>query len=172
MTSSLKRATNVVTVVGVCLLIGAAIMKTTASPPLSVPLKPGDHLQGLNADAIAHADRTLLVVVRDGCTYCARSMPFYRRIAARRAERGSAGPQFVAVVLQERDAAGAARYVASERLSVDRAVPLAGTQQEQLGVAATPTLLLVDRTGTILNVWVGQLAGHVQQEVFEAMGLQ
>ena len=45
--------------------------------------------------------------------------------------------------------------VQSEGLGVHA---LAGVPLEKLKISATPTLLLVDRNGTVLNAWIGVLS--------------
>ncbi len=46
---------------------------------------------------------------------------------------------------------------------------LAGVPLERLRTSATPTLLLVDRSGTVLNAWIGMLSPREELEVMRAM---
>jgi hypothetical protein len=39
---------------------------------------------------------------------------------------------------------------------------------EKLKISGTPTLLLIDRTGTVVKAWVGILSGRQELEVMKA----
>jgi len=45
---------------------------------------------------------------------------------------------------------------------------LAGVPLERLKISGTPTLLLVDRTGTVLNAWIGILSPRQELEVMRS----
>lgn len=45
---------------------------------------------------------------------------------------------------------------------------LAGVPLEKLKISGTPTLLLVDKTGTVLNAWIGMLSPRQELEVMRA----
>ena len=64
------------------------------------------------------------------------------------------------------DAADAVKEVVqSEGLRVHA---LAGVPLERLKISGTPTLLLVDRSGTVMNAWIGMLSPRQELEVMRA----
>jgi hypothetical protein len=64
------------------------------------------------------------------------------------------------------DAADAVKEVVqSEGLRVHA---LAGVPLERLKISGTPTLLLVDRSGTVMNAWIGLLSPRQELEVMRA----
>ena len=64
------------------------------------------------------------------------------------------------------DAADAVKEVVqSEGLRVHA---LAGVPLERLKISGTPTLLLVNRSGTVVNAWIGMLSPRQEVEVMKA----
>ncbi len=75
----------------------------------------------------------------------------------------------VAVLLGQRDPAAAARYLERQRLSVDEIVVLSAKPQKDFGVDKTPTVILVDRTGTIREKWVGRLSASAEESLVRSI---
>jgi thioredoxin-related protein len=99
-----------------------------------------------------------VLVLQKGCHFCSDSAPFYQRLA--RAASGRDDLQLVAALPQSE--AEARQYLN------DLQVPLGEVRQTALasiGVRGTPTLLLVDKTGTITDEWVGRLSPDKESEV-------
>ena len=126
----------------------------------SVYLK--DRLASLDGwDWGAH-DRTVVLVLRKGCHFCEDSAPFYQRLVTKQQQDGSS----TGIVAVFPDAADAVKEVVqSEGLGV-RA--LAGVPLERLKVSGTPTVLMVDRNGTVLNAWIGMLSPRQELDVMRA----
>jgi len=111
---------------------------------------------------IPAADQTLVVVLQQGCGYCAASMPFYRKLA--QAVEGSPRRHLTAILPQ--DIATGKRYLASNN------VPIADVRQAALrsiDTPYTPTLLLLDRNSTVQRVWIGQLSPESEQQVLQTL---
>jgi hypothetical protein len=99
--------------------------------------------------------QTLILALSTTCHFCTESAPFYQRLAS---ERGNI--RLIAVVPQP----------ASEgRDYLDRlGVPLDEVQQASLksiNVRGTPTLLLVDGKGVVVQEWEGKLPAEQEAEV-------
>jgi hypothetical protein len=109
-------------------------------------------------DFTAH-ERTLILAIQDGCQYCEASMPFYKEVAAR-VEAECSGYGVVAVL--PNPPAAADRMLDQFGLEIPR---LPNTRLLSLGVTGTPTMVLVDGEGTVLDVWVGELSHEGEQEV-------
>jgi hypothetical protein len=110
----------------------------------------------------ARNKRTLLLVLRDGCHFCADGADFYRRLAGEHA--GRTGTNLVAVLPGS---------VGDSRKYLDHlGVPITDIRQSsllRLGVNGTPTLLLVNEKGVVMKSWVGRLPTLEESEVVNAL---
>lgn len=148
------------TVILLGIVIGSVFLKDRFSiPGQAKEIKAGDRLAALRGwDWEAH-ERTLLLALRKGCHFCEDSAPFYQRLVAQQQQYGS-NTAILAVFPDATDAVK--EVVQSEGLGVNA---LAEVSLEQLKVSGTPTLLLVDRSGTVLNVWIGMLSPRQELDV-------
>jgi hypothetical protein len=115
-------------------------------------------LPGIQGAAVT----TLVLFASVNCHYCAESVPFYRRLAELRS--GSSGQlRLVTAFPQARQTADeTARYFSEKGITLDAVEPIAFPA---IGVNGTPTLALVDRSGTVKAVWVGKLSAEKEAEV-------
>lgn len=106
----------------------------------------------------AQREQTLLVVLDQECRFCADSAPFYQRLAHELA--GNSKVRLVAVLPQ--GVAESKQYL--NRLNV----PIEEVRQSELralGVQSTPTLILVNGKGEVLEAWAGKLSPEQETEV-------
>ena len=92
---------------------------------------------------------TLVLALQKGCRYCEESSAFYRRLCD---QRSGSQPRMLAVV--PGDKSDIARYLSEQGVLVDEII---NASLSVVNVSATPTLLLVDRSGNVTDVWVGKL---------------
>jgi hypothetical protein len=108
-------------------------------------------------------NQTLVMAIRQGCSFCEASMPFYKRLSdLRKADRIRAR---LLAVMPDPEAAASAQLQA-------RGVDVEGTFHQPLQslyVSATPTLLLVNAEGKVERAWVGQLTPQQESEVVSAV---
>jgi hypothetical protein len=119
---------------------------------------PGTKLQLPGLDW-GQSDRTLLIVLSTTCRFCTESAPFYQRLAQEKAKAGG-NIRMVAVLPQGVEAAQ--KYLGEHGIAVDQ------VRQAAPGAAyaeATPTLIMVDRTGSVIKTWVGKLPAEKEAEV-------
>ncbi len=102
---------------------------------------------------------TLVLALQRGCRYCNESAPFYRRLWQ---QRSGSEPRMIAVV--PGDKAEVDKYLNELGVAVDGIV---NASLADIQVAATPTLVLVDRAGRVSNVWVGKLDSNKENEVIQ-----
>lgn len=126
-------------------------------------IKAGDRLPRLEGWEWGAHDRTLVLALRKGCHFCEDSAPFYQRLAATQQEDRS-NIAIVAVFPDPVDAVN--EVVRSEALGV-RALP--EVPLERLKISGTPSLMLVDRSGMVLNIWIGMLSPRQELEVMRAV---
>jgi Redoxin len=110
----------------------------------------------------AAAGKTLLMVVRSGCSFCTESMPFYRKLKTEASAKG------VKIVALTSDPLSTFRpYVASQGVDADDVISI---DPRALKVRATPTLLLVDSGGKITSIWMGRLKEAEENGLVAALG--
>jgi len=106
--------------------------------------------------------RTLVLALSITSPYCSESAEFYRRVEQERAKDVklvAIFPQFVPIPI-------ARRYLQDEGLHVDEVQQLF---LEDMGINGTPTLMLLDDGGTILDAWLGKLPRREEDEVIDAV---
>jgi len=122
-------------------------------------VRAGDQLPALRGFQWSDHNRTLVLALKDGCVYCDNSMPFYRRLATLQDGR-QAGAFLIAAVPDSSEKAK--EMMERHNLSVP---VVAESRLNTLKVAGTPTLILVDKQGKVLKVWVGVLSVASEDEV-------
>ncbi len=121
-------------------------------------INPGEKLPPIRGYAWKAHPQTLILALRLGCPYCEASMGFYESL--HRDEHIRDAARMVAVYATPNVGPTALPQPLRD-LQV-----FSGIDFTALGVAATPTLLLVDNTGVLKKVWRGQLSDGYEKEVF------
>jgi thioredoxin-related protein len=143
-------ATNILIVL-IMLLLGGSYLKTRLGHSSDVGLTIGNKLEPPKGYNWREHGQTLVVAVRKGCTYCERSYPFYRRLES--LEHGNHLKAHMLMVMPDDPSSGAA-LLAEQGITSQSIgnIPLSSIK-----VSGTPTLLLVDANGRLLQRWVGEL---------------
>jgi hypothetical protein len=121
----------------------------------------GDNVGVIEGVDLAGAERSLLVFVRSTCTFCTASMSFYQRLALTAAD--SAG-QLRVVMLSPEAAETTTDYAAAHGVTLGSVQVV---QRSDAKVVATPTIVLVDRSGVVLRVWRGKVPGDVENTIVD-----
>jgi peroxiredoxin len=179
LTRAVETATNIliilVAMIAITLVVKNYLLRTSAPAPSDVQREvsrpgtggkdnrprsqpaAGAHLSlpGVNWDA---SNETVVLTLSNTCHYCSKSAPFYQRLTRELAQRKDV--RLVAVFPQETETA--------KKYLDQLAVQIADVRQGSfglLGVRGTPTLMIVDRTGTIKQSWTGWLSAERESEV-------
>jgi len=107
-------------------------------------------------------DRTLLLSLSQGCHYCSASAPFYQRISQQLSEQKNVG--LVAVLPQPVEAAKT--YLSGLGVNVPE---VRQASLDSLGVVGTPTLILVNKQGVVIDAWRGQLPPSKEEEILNQL---
>lgn len=153
------------------ILLGAAVLfflaKTyRATREVSQSLEEphiGDQLPSIPGIDWKSSDRTVILALKKGCHYCEDSMPFYRQLAEL-SEQKALKANLVAIFPDP--SADVDALVKAENLSV-KTVP--GVPLRSLKISGTPTVILADSSGRILQDWVGELTEHEQQQMLDTL---
>jgi hypothetical protein len=167
---SVEIAANFATL-GLAVLLSVAILRNhvvTAPAParpntvgFQQPLTAGTDLsKRLPGIAWERNGRTLLLALSTHCHFCTESMPFFRRV------RKSLGKDVMLVGMMPEPVAEAESYLKREGVQLDE---LRQVTLSLVGVVGTPTMLLVDRRGIVLQAWVGKLDLDKQREFFKTL---
>ena len=151
-------------IIVVAILLGVVLINRYLLPSSPKPeaveaarIKPGMKLSlsGVNWE---QGSKTLLMVLSTNCRYCTESVPFYQQLAIRKGGRDDV--RIMAVLPQ--NPGEAQKYLSDHGITVDeirQAVP--GAEYSR----ATPTLIIVDRSGSVVESWVGKLPPEKEAEV-------
>lgn len=107
------------------------------------------------------SDRNLVLALSTTCRFCSESAPFYRELVRDAAERGI---QIIAVLPQALSESRS--YL--DGLGVD-VQNILQSPLDSVKAKATPTLLIVDKTGTINKAWVGKLESQREKQVIASL---
>jgi thiol-disulfide isomerase/thioredoxin len=161
MSSRLEKASNIALIVSAVVFLGVTIRNEFAKPAVransSVAIREALIGKTLHPPGMTfpRERQTVLLAVSSSCHFCQESWPFFRELAAR-----SEGKLDVVAVLPQSQSE-AESYVKEAKVPVAKVV---SANLQSMGVAVTPTVILLDRGGKVRDVWVGQLdEGHRKQ---------
>jgi thioredoxin-related protein len=136
-----------------------------AGGPRPPEVEVGEQFDALRQVVPAGADRALVVAVSPTCHFCTESMPFYKRLIDERNQKGS-NTKVIAAVPVEEAKAEEQKTMTGSGVSPDALVTL---DFKEIKVPGTPTILLVDNQGKVLDVWVGKQESSGEEEILETL---
>ena len=153
-----------VAIIIVALLIGGVFIKRSLldnrpQPPLKITAGTKVPLQDVDW---ARNGQTLLLVLQKGCHFCAESAPFYQGLT--REMESSKSTKLIAVLPQEVNV--------GQQYLADLKVPISEVKKinpDFLGVSGTPTLILVNNAGEVIDSWTGKLTPDKEIEVLKKL---
>jgi thiol-disulfide isomerase/thioredoxin len=126
-------------------------------PYLPIGLQKGQVLTSLPSVPVDKFSRTLLIAVNAKCGYCQESVPFYKQLS----ELAPANRSLVVAMFPNSDDE-AQQFLADYKLDMRRA---SSVDLGALGIFATPTVILIDKDGTVRDFWVGVLSKDQEQQI-------
>lgn len=103
-----------------------------------------------------------MLAVSSTCHFCSESAPFYKTLASNKGDT-----RIVAVLPQSIEEGK--KYLEKLGVMVDDVKQVA---LDEIGVSGTPSVLLVDNSGVVKNVWFGKLPADKEQVVLDALRKQ
>lgn len=166
--SPLDTAANIAIIL-VCAIAAVVLVRNQFFPPRPPGAPPqvekGEQFVALKQAMPEGVNRALVVAVSPTCHFCNDSLPFYKRLVDERNQKGSA-VKFMAAVPTEDSKAPEAEKFSNAGVQPDKVVHI---DFSSIKVPGTPTLMLVDNTGKVLNVWVGKLDDGGEKEVLKTL---
>lgn len=133
--------------------------------PQPAQVEKGETYPELQKMVPAGSSRALVVALSPTCHYCNESFPFYKKLIDERNQKGS-GVKVIAVVPAEEAKPEEAKKFAENGVQPD---DLVHANFAAIKVPGTPTILLVDNKGEVLDVWVGKLDEEREKDVLEVL---
>lgn len=133
----------------------------TGSPPGSEEISAGKNISVEGIDW-SHSRKTVLLVLSSNCRYCTQSVEFYQKLVLKRQN----GEQLRIIALFPHSVELGRRYLADHNVYVD---DVKEVSMPQLGTYFTPTIILVDSGGKIVNSWVGKLQPDKENEIMSML---
>jgi len=137
------------------------------APPAPVPsLRIGAKAPAIAGIDYARSRRTLVLFMSVHCAYCRTAVPFFRDLAASLAPAsgGLAKARILAVFPD--DAVEVSQFGERENFQIEAA---SGLPLQSIGVGATPTAVLVSRSGRGSQIWQGAPGKAAQDAIRGAL---
>ena len=147
-------------IVLVVILIGVVFARNYLRPARSVPVNADFRNTKVNLPGIdwAQNEQTLLLVLDEKCRFCTESAPFYRRLTQTTSTNSNV--RLVAVLPQ--DVAAGRQYLLRLQVPIEE---VKQSSLDAIGVRGTPTLILVNGKGEVIEAWAGKLSTEEETEV-------
>src|SRR5262245_8949746 len=151
-----------IAIIVVAILVSVVLVKRFLMPRAHEPasrsqVKIGTQLS-LPGEDWAKSERTMILVLSKDCRFCTASASLYQQIATERTNVKKV--RIVAFLPQP--VGDARKYLSDIGVVVDEVNQV---RLDALGVSGTPTLILVNGTGTVQKVWTGKLPPDKESEV-------
>jgi len=157
-----------IAIIVVAILLGVVLSTRYLFPTSPTPetarraqIKSGTKLSLPGVDW-GRSSKTLLMALSTNCRYCTESAPFYQRLAQEKSKRGDV--RLVAALPQ--GLGEAQKYLDDHDITVDQIIQ---TVPGAAYATATPTLIIVDRAGSVVESWVGKLPPQKEAEVLNRL---
>jgi len=163
-TKKIEVAANVAIIV-VALLLGVVLVRQYLLPGRTAQLQaalakgpePGTKLSLPGVDW-GRSRQTLVMVLSTNCHFCTESAPFYQKLAREKAGRDDV--RLIAVLPQSVEESQ--KYLGEHGVSVGE---VRQAPPDAVGARGTPTLIIVDGTGSVVESWVGKIPAEKEAEV-------
>ncbi len=162
----LEIATNIAVLLVAVVVLGTFAWKYFTPKPqiqLQVGLQKGTTFAQLPGIDYSKAPKTLLIALSSKCDHCSESLPFYKQITFE--QRKNINASHIVAIFPESQSE-VEQFAGQEELNLDT---VAGVDFYALNLVATPTVILIDNSGKIIDFWIGKLSKNVEQEIIKAI---
>lgn len=163
---SLNVATNIVVILFAVVAIAVLVKNYFVPPEVETGVTKGSVFPQIAGVDYRQVPRTIILALNVDCRYCTRSVPFYNSLF--KAQQENPGHFNIVAAFINKDADLVKSYAEQKQLSVQT---ITGVDLDKLGIHLTPTLVLLDNEGKVLDSWRGALQSDGEREVFRAVGL-
>ena len=107
-------------------------------------------------------NKNLLLVLSDSCKYCTESAPFYQHLVQERAKRQT----FRLTAGFPQPVSDGRKYLNGLGVAIDDVLELS---PGAIRIRGTPTILLVNNAGVVIDEWLGKLPPDKEAEVLNRL---
>jgi|SRR6266853_6227999 len=132
-------------------------------PAFQNGLQKGQSLTQLSNLDYSSAPQTLLIIMNTHCSFCAESMSFYKQLVKAQHENGNLS-HIVAVFPNPESEVK--EYLQQNQLQIDT---IPNVDFRLLNVSGTPTIILTDNKGKILDFWIGKLPEETELQIIKVI---
>lgn len=155
---------NIAIIIVAVLLLGVVAKRFFNSPSQQTaaarPVESQHNLGKIALPGVNWSNSPVLVLaISTSCHFCTESAPFYRNLT-----KSHPGVRLVAVFPQPVEAGQ--QYLQGLGVATDQVLQ---AQLDSINVSGTPTLLLVNKDGSVLRRWVGLLPKEGEADVWDAL---
>jgi thiol-disulfide isomerase/thioredoxin len=164
----LEVATNVAVLLVAAVFLGNFAWNYAHRKPaqqLRLGLEKGKSFAPLDGVDYSHAPQTLLIAMNTTCGYCKESIPFYQQLVSNRAEQNKT-TKLIAIFSERQNVVQ--QYLEENQLEIES---ISSADFKALNLAGTPTLVLLDNSGKVIDFWVGKLPKEAEPQVRQALDL-
>jgi len=104
--------------------------------------------------------KTVLLALSTRCHFCTESAPFFQQLSKK------SGKAFKILAVLPESVTAAQDYLKREGVQVDQ---LRQMSLDRLGIDGTPTMLLLNGSGTVMERWVGKLNPEEQSRALKVI---
>jgi hypothetical protein len=169
--TKLKGRLEVITNIAVCLAAVAVLLvmagrylKETGTS-IHSGLRTGGVLPSLPGVDYGKSSRTLLIAVSARCDGCGDSVPFFNQLKRSVISKGNS-TQIVALFPETGDEVN--RFVQQQNLNLEF---VSGVNFKDFTFIGTPTMVLVNGNGQIIDFWIGKPSSDLQQEIINSLSV-
>ena len=139
----------------IAIVLGCALLATVLAQRYYVTPRPSDRTVSVSGVDFSRSKKTLLLFLQQDCGVCIQSLPLYRKLV----DTFQDPTNVQLVLITPTSPMEAAGFFEKEGLSFHTVLQ---GKSGLLGVRLSPTLILVDSSGTAYGQWIGELS--TQQE--------
>jgi thioredoxin-related protein len=164
--SGLEVATNIAVLLVSVIVLGSFAWNYFSPTPtvlLQTGLQKGAAFAQVPGVDYKTAPQTLIIAMSADCDYCSQSIPFYKQLAELENQRSKGIP--IIALFPDGDSQ-MKQYLQEHQFTVKA---ISKVDFKALNVAATPTTVLVDSNGKILDFWVGKPSKDFEQQITKAV---
>ncbi len=164
LSKKLEIITNVAIILAAVALIGTVTYKflLTGEEISAKMLKDGSEFSMLETNW-AENKKSLVLVLQKDCHFCSESSPFYKTLSEK--NKGDKKIKLIAAFPQSVDEGK--KYLSEQGIAVDEVRKISFGN----GIDGTPTLVLVDEKGKVVDSWEGKLTAEEERQVLGKLNL-
>lgn len=152
-----------ISIIILAVLVGAVFVKRYF---FAAPTEPDFEIHAGTKVSLPDVDwikngQTLLIVLQRECRFCSESAPFYQRLVR---ETESLPVRLLAVFPHDVDTGK--KYLADMKILIK---DVRQADLRSLGIRGTPTLILVNDKGEVIDSWSGKLPADKETEVLKRL---